>query len=213
MSNRNSIARFSSACPSLACLALVGSAILLVGCGGPKRVEAPKFDAVAAAAEAMNLYDEDSDGELSKSELKKCASLAGALDEIDTDSSGTISEEEVKSRIEYIMEGRDGRISIACFVVKGSTPFTGATVTFEPEPFMGDVIESASGETNQGGMAVIGIDDELGNVQPGFYKVRISRMSQSGKEQIKKKYNEETIYGQEVTSGSIQLSQGIRYSI
>ena len=86
-------------------------------------------------------------------------------------------------------------------------------VTFEPEAFMGNLLEVASGETNGAGMAVIGIDDELGNVQPGFYKVRISRMSKSGKEQIKKKFNEETVLGQEVTSGSIQLSQGITYSI
>ena len=186
---------------------------LIAGCGGPKRVEAPKFDAEAAASEAISLYDEDSDGELSKSELKKCAALGGAIDEIDTDGSGTISQIEIKDRVESIMQGRDGRISIACRVVKGNRAVPQATVTFDPEPFLGNVLESAVGTTNSSGMAVVGIDDSLGGVLPGFYKVRISQTSKSGKEAIKSKYNEETVLGQEVTSGSIQLSQGIIYNI
>ena len=184
-----------------------------IGCGGPKRVAAPEFDAAGAAAEAMSLYDENSDGELDETELKACAALGRAIDEIDTDGNGAISEEEIKARVEYFVQGRDGRISLACRVMKGNTPIPGATVTFEPEPFMADMIEPASGKTREGGMATIHVDDDLGNIQPGFYKVRISRPTGSGKETIKKKYNSETVLGQEITSGSIQLSQGLVFTI
>ncbi len=196
-----------------ALLLMFGAVMLAAGCGGPKRVEAPQFDPEAASADAISMYDEDGDGELSKKELKLCGSLLGAMEEIDTDGSKTISQAEIKSRVEHIMQGRDGRISIACRVVKGSSAVQMATVTFEPEEFMGSLLEPASGETNSSGMAVVGIDDELGGVLPGFYKVRISRQNKSGKEMIKGKYNEETVLGQEVTSGSMQLSQGIIYNI
>ena len=78
---------------------------------------------------------------------------------------------------------------------------------------MADMIESASGETNFNGEAVINIDDQVGGIQPGFYKVEISKQTAGGKETMKKKYNVETIIGQEVTSGSIQLSQGLVFQI
>lgn len=202
--------RFHQFVTAFAAVCLIASTS---GCGGPARVDAPEFDSAAAAAEAMSLYDEDGDGQLDKKELKNTAALLNAIDEIDEDKSGTISEEEIKARVDYFVQGRDGRISIACRVVKGGSPVRGATVTFDPEPFMGNMIEPATGLTNDSGMASVHINDDLGNIQPGFYKVRISRESKSGKETVKKKYNEETVLGQEVTSGSIQLSQGITFSI
>ena len=161
----------------------------------------------------MNLYDSDSNGQLDDGELKACMALRRAIDEIDTDSDGQISEEEIKDRVEFFIQGRVGRESLMCRIVKCNRPIAGATVTFVPEPFMADMIESASGETNFNGEAVINIDDQVGGIQPGFYKVEISKQTAGGKETMKKKYNVETIIGQEVTSGSIQLSQGLVFQI
>ena len=135
------------------------------------RVAAPEFDAAGAAKEAMSLYDSNSDGQLDDGELKACMALGRAIDEIDTDSDGQISEDEIEARVEFFIQGRVGRESLMCRIVKRNSPIPGATVTFVPEPFMADMIESASGETNFNGEAVINIDDKMGGIQPGFYKV------------------------------------------
>ena len=188
---------------------LLLTAIGSFGCSGPQRVAGPEFDSEGAAAQAMELYDSNSDGVLNEQELKASGALQNALAEMDTNSDGELSEEEIRNRVDYFVQGRDGRISLMCRVVKGSSPVPGATVTFVPEPFMESMIESAAGQTNPNGEAIINIDDQFGGIQPGFYKVKISRKSASGKESIKAKFNEETILGQEITSGSIALSQGL----
>lgn len=199
--------------PALRLVFIIGVMTCLSGCGGPERVAAPQFDASGAAAEAMSLYDTNSDGELDETELESCMALARAIDEIDTDGNGLLSEEEIRARVDYFIQGRVGRQSLMCRIVKGNRPVEGATVTFVPEPFMADVIESASGKTNFNGEAVINIADQMGGVQTGFYKVQISKLSASGKETLNKKYNEETIIGQEVTSGSRQLAEGLVFQI
>jgi len=181
----------------------------LVGCSGPSRIDAPEFDAAAIAAEAMSMYDSDSDGQLDEEELKSCMALGNAIAEIDTDGDGLISEAEVQARVEFFLSTRSGRQSLACRVLKSKRPLRGATVTFVPEPFMGDTIQAASGVTDPTGLATINIEDELGGVQTGFYKVEISRPSSSGKETLSAKYNSETILGQEVTTGSLQLAEGL----
>ena len=188
-------------------------ATLLAGCGGPTRVPAPEFDAEAAATKAMSDYDTNGDGQLDEGELKACMALGGAIGEIDEDGDGQISEAEIKARVEYFVSNRVGRESLACVILKNKRPLSNAIVTFEPEPFMGDMIRSASGTTDRTGLVIVNIDDELGGIQPGFYKVVISRPSSSGKESINKKYNEETIIGQEVTTGSIQLAEGLTINI
>lgn len=194
-------------------IALFVFALVEPGCGRPKRVAAPEFDSEGATTQAISLYDTNSDGLLDEDELTASGALKNALAEIDTNSDGQLSKEEIRDRVDYFVQGRDGRISLMCRVLKGNTPVPGATVTFVPEPFMENMIEAAAGQTNPNGEAIINIDDQFGGIQPGFYKVEISRTSPSGKESIKKKFNEETILGQEVTSGSIALSQGLVFQV
>lgn len=196
-------------------LSLLAIALLATtGCGGPSRIDAPEFDAAGSAQEAMSLYDADSDGFLADAELDACPAIKGAIEEIDEDGDGQVSQDEIQKRIEFFVQTRVGRQSLACLVSsKSGAPMPGVTVRFVPEPFMASVIKEATGTTKQNGMANINIADQLGGVQTGFYKVELSRQSRSGKESINKKYNEETILGQEVTTGSIQLSQGLVFKI
>jgi len=161
----------------------------------------------------MELYDTDQDGELNQSEMESVPALLNALAEIDTDSSGTISEAEIRSRVEYFVQTRTGRISIACRVVHGGRPIPNAIVTFEPEPFIADMIEPATGSTMRDGMAMMHVEDNQGGVQPGFYKVRITRLSASGRETLPAKYNNETTLGQEITTGSLALSEGLVFEL
>ena len=160
-------------------LILLVAVALCVGCGGPARVEAPELDSKAAASEAMALYDQDGDGQLTDSELKASGALLGAKAEIDEDEDGIITEAEIESRIDYFVQGRDGRISLACYVVKGNTPVRGADVRFVPEPFMADMIEGAMGTTNEGGMAIVNMDDCLLYTSPSPRDQRGSRMPSS----------------------------------
>ena len=183
------------------------------GCGGPSRVEAPSFDSKGAAAEAMSLYDGNTDGVLDEEELKQCPAFARAMDEMDSDQDGTLSEQEIKERIDFFVQSRAGRVQLACTVTKGGRPIPGCKVTFDPEPFVADMITPATGTTNEVGMAVINIDDQMGGMEPGFYKVRISRLGGSGKETLSKKYNEETLLGQEITLGSDFLATGLVFKL
>ncbi len=78
-------------------------------------------------------------------------------------------------------------------------PIGGALVTFEPEPFVADMIKPATGTTQPDGSAILISEGETLGMKPGFYKVRISLKDQSGKERIKPEYNEKTTLGKEIS--------------
>jgi hypothetical protein len=77
----------------------------------------------------------------------------------------------------------------------------GATVTYEPEPFLGSSYHSHQGQTNVAGIAEL--DPELkeypGDIYVGLYRVRISKKV-NGKETIPARYNTETELGREVAT-------------
>ena len=79
----------------------------------------------------------------------------------------------------------------------------GASVTFEPEPFLGDEIQRAVAKTDMFGTGGPSIPKELRpdpttppGIQFGLYRVKVSKVV-GGKELIPRRYNEETILGQE----------------
>ena len=188
--------------------------VLAFGCSGrPSRLKAPKFDADGAAKAALSLYDTSGDGQLDQDELKACPALGNAIQEIDTNGDESLDQAEIEQRIAFIAGTRTARTALACRVIRGRRPIVGATVRFVPEEFMGDILSEASGQTNESGRATIHIQDQMGGVTPGFYKVEISRKSSSGKESIDKKYNTETTLGQEVTDGSIALASGLVFEL
>lgn len=104
---------------------------------------------------------------------------------------------------------------LACAVLMNGQPLTGAEVTFEPEPFLGEVIKPATGTTERTGIARM----TIGGVTPpsmmvGYYKVRISKKDASGKELLPARYNSKSILGQEVAQDSRALAMGpIRFDL
>jgi hypothetical protein len=78
-------------------------------------------------------------------------------------------------------------------------PLQGATVTYVPEKFMGSSIKPASGVSDERGTVPLIVEGEkLPGVQPGLYRVQISKKDASGQETIPARYNQDTILGAEV---------------
>ena len=156
--------------------------LCLVGCsgGGGDRFDKVTLDPAAVAAAIMAEYDEDSSGEISKSELKKCQGLEMLtireellLPEyrLDSDESGTISEAEFTEKLRANFESM--RQAFGCQVTYRGRPLEGATITLTPMPFMGE-IAGASGETDIEGMCSVQGDDGKPGAIPGIYRVEIT---------------------------------------
>jgi hypothetical protein len=98
-----------------------------------------------------------------------------------------------------------------CQVLVRGQPLDGAKVVFEPEPFMKDIIGSAEGTTEYGGIAnmvVVPSDAPAGaptgrGIQPGLYKVRVTHPQMN----IAAKYNSETQLGAEASPIEAGLHQ------
>jgi hypothetical protein len=172
---------------------------------GPSRVQPPGINASRAGSEAIELYDTNGDGVVSGDELEKAVSLKSALPRLDTNGDKAVSADEVTARVEAWQAMRTALASVRCHVTLDGQPLVGATVVFEPEPFLGDEVKTATGMTNQFGDVAPTIPPEQrpapnlpGGAHLGLYKVRISRMA-NGKETLPARYNTETTLGQEVS--------------
>jgi hypothetical protein len=177
----------------------------LGGCSsGPSRIEPPRIDADEAAAEAMETYDKDGDGSVDAAELDAAPSLKAAMATLDADKDGKVTAAEVTERIETWQATRGGITSVLVYVTLDGRPLPEATVTFEPELFLGEEIQAAAGVTNLEGVAAPIIPKENRpapttppGMQIGLYKVRVSKKV-NGSETIPARYNVETTLGQQV---------------
>ena len=84
----------------------------------------------------------------------------------------------------------------------------GAEVTLDPEDFLADIIEPASGETDEYGTArpSIPLDEEIlargtYGYRSGVYRLRVSKKNAKGDELMPAKYNVKSQLGIEVKMG------------
>jgi hypothetical protein len=181
--------------------------VVCVGCGGgPSRILPPHIDADDSAEQAMEMYDTDGDGLLSAAELEAVPGLKAAMETLDTDKDGKASELEIAERIRFWQASKGGVTSTNCHVFMDGKPLEGATVTFDPESFLGEEIQAAVGTTNFRGAAGPSIPKEnrpIADMPPGMqlgtYRVRISKLV-DGEETVPAKYNAETTLGQQVST-------------
>ena len=154
----------------------------------------------------MKQYDTDGDGVISGEELEKLPSFEKALTRIDHNGDGAVSAEEIANRVREWQSSEIGRMVLTCSVNKGGQPLEGATVTFVPEEFLGDNLQTATGVTDEHGVASVSVpvaDDKIRGVAPGWYRVRITKEG----ENIPAKYNTETILGLEVAPDDEELAE------
>jgi hypothetical protein len=172
---------------------------------GPAPIKQPSISASSAGKLAMEQYDKDGDGKVAGAELEAAPALKAAIKNLDTDGDGGVSAAEVSARVNAWKGMETSLVSVPCKVTLDGEPLVGATVTFEPESFLGDDVKHAIGTTTPYGMAAPSVpaEERADPKSPsgayfGLYKVRISKMV-GGKETIPARYNTQTILGQEVS--------------
>lgn len=171
---------------------------------GPSRVKQPGINPSSAGSAAIAAYDKNGDGMISGEELEHAPAIKAALPRLDTNGDKGVSADEIAARANVWKSMQTGVTSFGFTATLDGSPLTGATVTFHPDPCLGDEIKPASCTTNAigGGGATIAKEDRPRPDSPpgmhlGFYTVKISKIV-NGKELIPRKYNEETTLGQDV---------------
>ena len=188
---------------------LFGFAMTAAGCSqGPARIAAPNIDPESAADAALELYDADGDGSLSKDELAKCPAVLVNLSVYDPNGDGLVSRDEFVARLTEMYGNRVGLTQVASQVSLQGRPLVDAVVVFEPEPYLGEEIMAADGKTDSNGSAPMSIAPEfipenlrqrhkrLSNI--GTYTVRITHPTVN----LPEKYNVNTTLGYESQLGS-----------
>lgn len=154
---------------------------VFIGCSGgsPARVGVPEYDIPNVSLQAIELNDKNGDGALSDDELKAAKSLSSAMGRLDADKDGKLTVEEVAKRLQRYIDFRAGLAPVDCTLIRQGRPLANATITYEPENFMGDSVPSGTGVTGPEGMATISVSAEHlptpnhSGVKPGFYRVRV----------------------------------------
>lgn len=186
-------------------IVVVAAAVAAAGCSrGPARVGQPKIDPAGAGAKALEAYDTNRDGSIAGKELDASPALKAALPRFDTNQDGGISAAEIAERVKAWKAMTTGLASIRCQVTLDGKPLPGAKVTLTPEPFLGDQVKPAAGETNQFGDVGPTVsqadkpDPTLpGGVHFGLYTVGISKPV-GGEESLPKRYHSPSTLGLEV---------------
>jgi hypothetical protein len=188
---------------------------ICAGCSAvPQRVKPPRIDPGRAAQQAIELYDANHDGKLSKEELASCPGISISLERYDLNHDKAVDEEEIRNHLTELLGGRVGATQLGCNVSYKGTPLSGAKVVFEPEPYLGIDIQTAEGITNNYGLAEVGMPPEkapaalrrMKLIQYGTYKVRVTHASIN----IPAKYNTETTLGYETIPGQPSVSFALK---
>ena len=197
-------------------LVLVSVVALSVGCPHtPPRIYGPPYNASAAGARAIEMFDANKDGKLTGEELDKCPGLKAALGKVDPGKEG-VTADMITARIKVWQNTKLGRMSLSCTVMCNGKGLGGADVKFVPEKFLGldDPKWIAAGKTDQNGMAMLSVPvsgkrEDPPGVPPGFYRVEITKPGMN----IPAKYNTETVLGQEVANDAAGILEGIRFNL
>jgi hypothetical protein len=175
----------------------------LIGAGCTSRAPSkPQLSPAESGAKAIEEYDEDGNGSISEDEAEAAPGLLAAFPKIDSDGDGEVTATEIEDRIVYYQTSTSWVINGTCKVTYKRRPLEGATVVFEPESFLGPSFHPCSGVTDERGEAFITREaaDSIAGIYLGFYRVRITKEKDNGKELIPTKYNEETTLGFEANN-------------
>jgi EF hand len=178
-------------------LFLGGLVLLAAGCSGGGS-GGPQVSPREAARAALAEYDANQDGALDAKELERCPALWSALKRIDKNNDGRLTADEIADRLTFLRR-QEALTGIGVEVSLDGRPLSGATVTLEPEKFMGPSFKPVSAVTDEIGTGTLqggGPSEEA--VPLGYYRVLVSKKNARGEEMIPARYNTKTVLGQEI---------------
>jgi hypothetical protein len=153
-------------------LPLIAAAIA-IGCSRSTVPRATTFDHSAATAKALGQYDRNGDRKLSAQEVNASAALSVSAARMDKNRDGSLSEDEIRDRF-TAHESNAGKFLFQVSVSLKGKPLARAAVTFTPEPFMGEGLQSYVGTTSENGIcSLAGRDFKTLGSPNGFYQIRI----------------------------------------
>ncbi len=184
---------------------LLGLLAVAFGCSSrPNRVNPVEINASSASSEAMELYDKNADGALASDELNAVPGIKKYLDKYDRDSDQRVTRDEIAARLQAWTDARMGLLGRSYVVTLDGRLLEGATVTFVPEPYLGENVKPATGTTAPNGLTRMSHAEEdlpktangrpIHGVKGGTYKVQVTHPSRK----IPAKYNTATELGDEV---------------
>jgi hypothetical protein len=193
---------------------VLAMAATLGGCSHvPPRPARPSLDPASAPRAAMDQYDVNHDGKIDSNELKQCPALTQAMDLMDANHDGVLTLDEITARMRQWEDSPAVVLSGSTQVFLDGQPLAGATVTYEPEKFMGPAYQTTSGVTDSAGFADIrGQDSKYPGLYLGLYRVRISKV-EGGRESLPSRYNTETILAKEVAPDVPRQRRLLRFDL
>ena len=195
-------------------LGILLGACALTGCSRyPTAPDRPALDPSEASSLALEAYDANGDGRIDQQEAEQSPGMRDAFSRIDKNGDGALDAGEIADRISYYKTAASIIVPGGVEVRLGGRPLAGATVTFEPEAFLGSAFESCSGVTDEMGTASLeGPDADFPGIYLGMYRVKITRQA-NGKEMVPAKYNKETTLGYEAADDIPFVSTGISFQL
>jgi len=179
----------------------------------PARLTPPGIDAAAAGKAAIAAYDKNGDGVISGDELDKCPAIKSSLKRYDNDGDGKVTAEAIAARIKKWQATRIGAMPVQISLELDGEKLDGATVTLEPEAFLGPNMPTITGKSNGRGFVNLMVDPRTRpGVPPGLYKVKVSKMVDD-KETIPARYNTDTELGVEVAMDNRDLMNGLKFKL
>ncbi len=186
---------------------------LFSGCSS-RAPDKPELSPDEAAAGALELYDADSNGSISEDEAEASPGLLAAFKAVDKDQDGELTAEEISARVLYFKTATSWVIPGACRIEYRGRPLEGATVTFEPESFLGPSFAPCSGETDRRGETYCSRPGAtVEGIFLGFYRVKVTKPKKNGDEMLPAKYNEETILGFEANNDVPEVPDIINFKL
>jgi uncharacterized protein YceK len=177
----------------LLALALAGT---VAGCSKVVQSERPRptYDAQGIAQAALSSYDKNKNGQIDGAELDACPGLRAALPALDKNKDRSLSASEIKERVEYY--AALGEVNLTITVNLDDRPLAGATITVEPEPFMGTSLKTATATTDKDGSAGLFLMDggSFVSLPAGLYRIRVTKEGMN----IPARFNTQTTLGREV---------------
>lgn len=185
--------------------------IWLAGCSQqPRPVSIPEWSPPEFAEAILKKLDKNGNSMVDSSELVEAPGLAFGARFIDTDHNGQLSREELVDRFSMYHQMRAGLTNRQFLVTYHGRPLVGAEVRMVPDFFLTDLVEIATGTTDDTGIVQPTVpSEELTGMRVGYYRVEVT----SPHVQLPAKFNTASSIGIEVspkeddpsTSGTMEI--------